>query len=476
MKDPQLTIGLFGIGLDTYWPQFEGLKERLEGYLKIVGEKLAAIHPAVINAGLVDTVDKAFETGRMFKQHDVDIIFLYVTTYALSSTVLPVVQKAKVPVIILNLSPEASIDYDAFNVMADRTKMTGEWLAYCSPCPVPELANVFQRTGIAFHQVTGMLHNDDACSKEIREWIEASKVAHIMQYNRLGCMGHYYSGMLDIYTDLTQQYACFGGHIELLEVEELAMLRKDVSNQEMKERLNLFYETFDVQEDCPQADLEKAAITSVALDRLVQQYKLGSLAYYYKGTGNTENEEAISSIILGNSLLTARGIPVAGEYEIKNVQAMKIMDSFGAGGSFTEYYAMDFKDDVVLMGHDGPGHIAIAEGKTKVRPLQVYHGKPGKGVSVEMSVKHGPVTLLSVVEQKNKGLLLLVAEAASVPGPILQIGNTNSRYKFSIGARKFVNAWNSYGPAHHCAVGTGHISSKIEKFGKLLGMDVIRVC
>jgi len=167
---------------------------------------------------------------------------------------------------------------------------------------------------------------------------------------------------------------------------------------------------------------------------------------------------------------------VAGEYEIKNVQAMKIMDTFGAGGSFTEYYAMDFKDDVVLMGHDGPGHIAIAEGKTKVRPLQVYHGKVGKGVSVEMSVKHGPVTLLSVVEKKAGGFMFLVAEGESVAGPILQIGNTNSRYKFPLGARRFVNEWNVHGPAHHCAVGIGQISSKIEKLGKLLNIGVVRVC
>jgi L-arabinose isomerase len=199
------------------------------------------------------------------------------------------------------------------------------------------------------------------------------------------------------------------------------------------------------------------------------------MAYYYKGTGNADNEETIASIILGNSLLTARNIPVAGEYEIKNAQAMKIMDSFGAGGSFTEYYAMDFKDDVVLMGHDGPAHIAIAEGKTKVRPLKVYHGKVGKGVSVEMRVKNGAVTLLSVVEKKG-GLMLLVAEGASVAGPILEIGNTNSRYKFPLGARRFVNDWNSHGPAHHCAVGVGHIASKIEKLGALLGMEVVKVC
>lgn len=471
-----LKIGLFGIGLDAYWEQFAGLKERLEGYISVVEKKLAAIHPAVVNAGLIDTPDKAFEAGRQFRSADVDVIFLYVTTYALSSTVLPVVQRAKVPVIILNLSPEAAIDYASFNAMTDRTKMTGEWLAYCSACPVPEIANVFKRAGIRFHQVTGMLHDDPACWKEIEEWVQAASVAHTMFYNRMGCMGHYYNGMLDIYTDLTQQVASFGGHIELLEVEELAGLRKEVSNKEIQERVRLFYETFDVQDDCSRDELDKAAITSVALEKLVAKYKLGSMAYYYKGTGNPGNEEAISSIILGNSLLTANGIPVAGEYEIKNAQAMKIMDSLGAGGSFTEYYAMDFNDDVVLMGHDGPGHIAIAEGKTKVRPLHVYHGKVGKGLSVEMSVKNGPVTLLSVVEKAGGGLLLLVAEAESVAGPILQIGNTNSRYKFSIGARKFVNEWNSHGPAHHCATGIGHISSKIEKLGKLLNIDVVKVC
>jgi L-arabinose isomerase len=206
----------------------------------------------------------------------------------------------------------------------------------------------------------------------------------------------------------------------------------------------------------------------------VQQYSLGSLAYYYKGTG-TENESAISSIILATSLLTAEGLPVAGEYEIKNAQAMKILDSFGAGGSFTEYYAMDYEADVVLMGHDGPGHIAIAEGKPKVKPLYVYHGKVGDGLSIEMSVKAGPVTLLSVVE-KEAGLILLVAEGEVVTGPILEIGNTNSRYRFSIGARQFVERWNSHGPAHHCAVGVGHIATKIMKLGRLLNLEVIQVC
>lgn len=465
------TIGLFGIGLDAYWPQFEGLEERLKGYIERVAQLLGQSGAKVVNLGLIDTAEKAFAAGHQLRQADVDLIFLYVTTYALSSTVLPVVRRAKVPVVLLNLAPRAAIDYDSFNKMGDRTKMTGEWLAYCQACSVPEIANVLNRCRIPFFQVTGMLENDAAARKEIEEWIDAGRVAHKMEHNRLGVMGHYYNGMLDIYSDLTQQCAFFGGHIEIVEVDELAELRTRVSNEEVSARVRHFRESFDVQPDCAALELERAARTSVALDRFVEIHKLGSLAYYYKGVGNNENADAISSIILGATLLTAQRIPVAGECEIKNAQAMKIMDSFGAGGSFTEYYAVDFNDDVILMGHDGPGHIAIAQGRAKVRPLSVYHGKAGCGLSVEMSVRHGPVTLLAVVQRADGKLKLLVAEAVSEPGPILEIGNTNSRYRFPMGARDFMNAWNAEGPAHHCAIGIGHTSSKLVKLGHLLGME-----
>lgn len=471
-----LRIGLFGIGLDAYWPQFKGLKRRLEGYVRVVEGRLARPGVEVVNLGLVDTPEKAMEAGHRFRAADVDLIFLYVTTYALSSTVLPVVRRARVPVIVLNLQPAAAIDYAAFNAMGDRTAMTGEWLAHCAACPVPEIASVFTRARLDFHQITGLLHDDPACWNEVDAWIEAARVAHVMAHNRLGLMGHYYGGMLDIYSDLTQHAATFGGHLEIVEVDELAARRREVSAGQIRKRVAAFRRTFDVQADCPPAELERAARTSVALDRLVKEHALGSLAYYYMGTGNAENEDAISSIILGNSLLTARGIPVAGEYEVKNAQAMKILDTFGVGGSFTEYYALDLTDDVVLMGHDGPGHLAIAQGKTKVRPLTVYHGKVGRGLSVEMSVKHGPVTLLSVVQTAEGRLKFLVAHGESVPGPILEIGNTNSRYRFAIGARRFVNEWNAHGPAHHCAVGVGHIADKLEKLGRLLGMETVRVC
>jgi L-arabinose isomerase len=140
MISDKLTIGVFGIGLDVYWEQFEGLKTCLESHLEIVCSKFADQDVNVVNAGIVDTVDKAFKAGKNFRQTDVDIVFLYVGTYALSETVLPVVQRLNVPVVVLNLAPEKRIDYEMFNSLNDRTKMTGIWLKYCAACPVPEIA------------------------------------------------------------------------------------------------------------------------------------------------------------------------------------------------------------------------------------------------------------------------------------------------------------------------------------------------
>lgn len=471
----QLRIGLCGIGIEAYWKQFSALRPELEGYLRTVAARLSRPGIELLELGMVDTPMGAREAGHQCRRADVDLLFVYVTTYALSSTVLPLVQKASVPVIVLNLQPEASIDYGAFNNLPDRRAMTGAWLAYCSSCPVPEIGNVFRRAAIPFHQVIGVLGEDRTWS-ETGDWLAAARVKSVLAETRLGLLGHYYSGMLDVSTDLTQICITFGTHVEMLEVDELSGLRSSVSEDDIARRVQDIRAQFEIQPDCPESELQRAARTSVALDIFVHQHQLDALAYYYKGSGNAENEDTMSSIIIGTSLLTGRHIPVAGEYEVKNALAMKIMDTLGAGGSFTEYYALDFDADVVLMGHDGPGHIAIAEGKTKIRPLEVYHGKVGRGLSVEMSVRYGPVTLLAVVEDDHDRFKLLVAEGECVAGDILQIGNTNSRFHFPLDVRSFVEEWNAQGPTHHCAVGVGHVAQSIEKLAKLLGIGFYKVC
>jgi L-arabinose isomerase len=471
--EQKVKVGLFGVGLDTYWSQFGGLLDRLNGYRQEIANKMRGLGAEVVDAGMVDAPEKAREAAAMLKREEVDIVFLFISTYALSSTILPIARDVDAPLVMLNVQPTAAIDYRSLNAMKDRGAMTGEWLAHCQACSLPEFASVFNRAGLRYEIVSGHLH-EDYVWREIGEWINAARAKAGMKRNRMGILGHYYCGMLDVYTDTTLQSAVFGTHVELLEMCELKAHRDAATRDAVAAKLQEFADRFEVSPQCEPAELERAARTAVALDTLVATRRLGALAYYYEGYPGNEYENIVTSLIAGNTLLTGKGVPVAGECEVKNVQAMKIMSLIGAGGSFSEFYAMDFTDDIVMLGHDGPAHFAIAEGRVQLVPVPVYHGKPGKGLSIQMSVRHGDVTLLSVCEGRD-GIFLLVAEGTSVAGPVLEIGNTNSRYRFPVGAREFINRWSKAGPSHHCAIGTGHVAATVGKLAHLLNIPVVQI-
>ncbi len=460
-------IGVFGIGLAAYWQQFAGLKERLEGYQRIIEERIAGFGAAVVSAGLVDSAPAAADAGRLFACSDLDLIVCYVGTYATSSQVLPVVQRAKVPVLVLNLQPVAALDYANTD--------TGEWLANCSACCAPEISNAFARSRIQFHLVSGMLQEDPAAWSEIEEWCGAASVVRALRNSRIGFLGHTYPGMLDMYSDFTMISAQIGAHIEVLEMCDLDQCVREVNSDGVERKLAAAREIFHMEE-VEEEDLRWAAQVAAGLDALVERFRLNGLSYYYRGLDGNPYEKLSAGLILGNSLLTARGIPASGEGDLKNCLAMMVLDRLGAGGSYTEFYAMDFREQFVLMGHDGPAHLAISDRKPILRSLSLYHGKRGCGVSVEFSVKTGPITLLAFTQTAEGSLKMISAQGESIPGPILKIGNTNSRLRFPLPPAQFVNEWCRQGPAHHCALGIGHRQSAIAKIADLLALPMTSVC
>jgi L-arabinose isomerase len=473
-------VGIFGIGLAAYWPQFKGLKERLEGYQKQIEKKLESFGAEVVSVGLIDDAPKAKKAGDTFASHNVDLIICYVGTYATSSQVLPAVQRCKAPVLILNLQPTPALDY----LNTD----TAEWLANCCACCVPEISNAFARSRIQFNVVTGLLSRVDGYANtyyerawnEIEDWVKAASVMRSVQYSRIGFLGHTYPGMLDMYSDFTMHHAQLGLHVEVLEMDDLHKRVASVKAKEVKNKIKEIQTVFDIAK--PGRDkiskpvtaeaLERSARVAVGLDKLVTDFDLQGLTYYYRGLDGNANEELGASVIVGNSLLTARGIPASGEGDLKTCVAMLMMDRFGAGGSYTEYYALDFNDDFILMGHDGPGHIAISDEKPVLRGLGLFHGKRGYGVSVEFKIKTGHVTILGMTQTAEGKLKLLAAEGQSIPGDTMQIGNTNSRLKFSLDPATFMNQWCEEGPTHHVALGVGHQLGRIKKLSRLLGIEL----
>ncbi len=460
-------IGVFGIGLAAYWDQFPGLKERLEGYRGQVETRIRGFGAEVVSAGLVDTAPAAREAGALFARSDLDLLICYVGTYATSSQVLPVAQKAGVPVLVLNLQPTAALDYEHTD--------TAEWLANCSTCCVPEISNAFTRARIAFHVVSGILTSDDRGWPEIAEWCRAAAVSRAVKTSRIGFLGHTYPGMLDMYSDFTAVHAQLGAHVEILEMEDLSKAVAGASHPDAHARMADAFNLFDVAPDIAPADMHWAAMVAVGLDRLVHDHDLQGLTYYYRGLDGNEFERLGAGLIFGNSLLTARGIPAAGEGDLKTCLAMLMMDRLGAGGSYTEFYAMDFNENFVLMGHDGPAHLGISDRKPTLRRLGLYHGKRGEGVSVEFNVKTGPVTIIGLTQDAEGRFKMIGAEGESIPGPILKIGNTNSRLRFGLPPDQFVDQWCAQGPTHHCALGVGHRLSEFRKLAKLLGVELIVV-
>ncbi len=387
-----IRIGLFGIGLDTYWSQFDGLLEKLRSFQLRIKTGLELSGNEVIDAGIVDNPDKAIEAADLFRKSGTDIVFLNISTYALSHIVLPLIRRINCPLIVLNLQPAEAIDYEKFNSLGDRGKMTGEWLSYCQSCVTPELASLFNRAGMKYHLITGYL-DEGYVWTEIYEWIEACSVMCMMNNTRVGVMGHYYNGMLDVYSDMTMLASSFGCHFELFEFGILKNVRERITPEQIDSMKNKFKEWFDLSSECSQYDIEQSALSAIAISKVIADLRLEALAYYYEGEGDPEYEKIVTTLIPGMTLLTGQNVPVAGECEIKNVLAMKIMDLFNAGGSFSEFYGLDFNEDIVLMGHDGPAHYKIADGKVCLVPLPVFHGKPGKGLSIQMKVKSGPCTL-----------------------------------------------------------------------------------
>jgi L-arabinose isomerase len=454
-------IGLVAGGLGTYWPQFPELLPQLQESAAYVSRRFRQLDAEVVDVGFISDAQDGAGAAEKLRRADCDLIVLFLTTYLTSSMVLPIAQRSNSPVLVIDLQPTEQMDHASFD--------TGAWLAYCAQCPVPEVGNLFRRAGIEFRSVSGWLRQESAWQR-ISRWIEAAKIRAALRHARHGLMGHLYPGMLDVSTDLTLLPVTFGSHVEVLEFDDLRQRIEKVGDAEVSDRVDLARKIFTIDDSVVDEDFAWGAKVSVALDRLVDDFELDTLAYYHRGLDGEQHERIGAGMILGASLLTARGIPAAGEYELRTSVAQLATDVVGAGGSFCEIQALNFTDGVVEMGHDGPAHLAVSSRDPLLRGLGVYHGKRGWGVSVEFDVQHGPVTLLGLGQDRDQTLCFVSSTGTVVPGPLLQIGNTTSRVDFGRDPGEWVDEWSATGVGHHWSLSVGARAGDYRAAASLLGI------
>lgn len=430
----------------------------------------------IVDAGYVDCVDEAFEAVRFLKKEDVDFLFILLSTYVPSAVCMTFAKYLDVPQVLVGIQPLEHLDYSHTTTYMQ--------LVNDDICALPEIAGVYGRLGREIPPCIVAASTQEAyIKKQVTEWTDAVAAMAGFKYENFGYLGHTYEGMYDMHTDPTAFTSTFGAHVKMMEMCELYRYVNDVTENEIHQQVNEIKEKFEIcmpstdplTDYVKEEELSYSAKLAVALKKLVEDNKLAALAYYYKSEQGNPYEQLAANLIIGNTLLTSVGIPLAGEADLKTAAAMLIMKNIGGGGSFAEIHPFDIGDDVVLIGHDGPHNIVIAEGKPRLRKLKQYHGKSGSGIGVEFSLKSGPVTMLSINVDHCGKFRMIAAEGVSVAGDIPQTGNTNTRVSFGCPICEFLSRWCEAGATHHLALGIGHHMNTLRKFSKISNIELIEV-
>lgn len=475
-KERFARIGIFAVAHATYWAQFEGLYDNIMGYHGDFVTMVKNNDVEVIDFGMVDSSERAYEVAREITAANVDVLMCNMVTYATSSVFAPIIRDCTAPMILLALQPASKLDYNKASTFMQ--------LENDNICSVPEFTGVAYRLNRKIHDVIiGTLYNDNDAVAEVSKWCDIAKVLNSLKGARMGLMGHTMEAMYDMHADPTAISAAFGLHVPLLEVDDVVEVYNTVTEEEIQEKIKVIDAEFDMPDPksdpittkLTDADKRQSAKTAVALDKFVEKYNLTGLAYYYEGLDDSIQRKVSSTFIVGNSILNAQGIPMCGEYDIKTCIAMLIMDRLDIGGSFAEFHPFDFEEDFILVGHDGPHHLRIADGKPVLRSLKKYHGKPGSGAGVEFKIKEGPITMLGITQTYDGKFKFVIGEGISKAGPIPPTGNTNTRGFFEPTTKEFIKKWVMEGPTHHYALGIGHHADTIAKIAEILGIEYVIV-
>ena len=281
--------------------------------------------------------------------------------------------------------------------------------------------------------------------------------------------------MSDMPTDEARLLRATGRMLVRPEIEEIENAFLQVTEDQLEEMLTQFQSMYEVDPTITKEHMRFSAKVAVAYETVIRRYDISAFGYFWWGENELTTQLRAQSG-LAVSRMAVMGRPGVTEGDVKTAIAMKILDLLGGGGIFVEFFAMDFEENSILMGHDGPSNISVAQGAPRLKHLDTHHGKSGHGLGIDFDMPEGPVTLLNLT-QFNAGdtFKLIYAIGEIIPGTILQIGNPNARVKIVQPLHEFMDAWCQQGPTHHIALGLGNHAVALEAFAEAMHFPIVRV-
>ncbi|GAA3841729.1 L-fucose/L-arabinose isomerase family protein [Brevibacterium ammoniilyticum] len=459
-------IGVVAGGLGAYWPQFDGLLEEIMRSNGQIIERLSDLGAIVTDLGLVSDPLEGARAAKAANAADLDLLVVLVSTYLTSGQMMSLLRDVDTPIVLVNLQPGPAMDHARFG--------TGEWLAYAGSAGLPEMGVALERIGKPVFAVAGHLDDERAWGR-IATYVRVARVLRALRQARHGMMGHLYPGMYDIATNITNVIGQLGGHVEVMEFDDLRILFEQVAEQEIELALSAIRQCFRMIEPVDTENVRFQAQVSAALNRLVAERDLSTLAYFHFGQPGDMYGKLATGFPIGATMLTSRGIPTVTEYELRAAIAMLVTSALGGGGTLTEGQALDFNEGVVELGHNDAADLAITEGSAQLRKLDVFHGKGGGGTSIECGVDLGPVTQFSLAELGNGRLRFIASEGIAVDGPHITIGNTTTRVDFGCDPGEWTETWATSGSTHHWSMAKGHLANDLRALAEIIGAEFRQV-
>lgn len=464
-KKESLKIGVLTCGYFEYWRMYPELREKVEGDLKVVTDRIAREYPGAVFTGMVDTLDSADAAGKMLRAADVDAVLLVYGTYTADFITLTALDRvADKPLLVFSTQPHPDVDR--------KGNYEGS-LRNSAVIGIAQLTGTLRKMKRDYRIVVGHVHDERAYGK-IGAYMRAAQAVKDIRESNIGIIGHVFRGMYDLELSKTFFKSTFGVNIIQIQSSHLLEEWEKVTEQEAQAEADALTERFE-RKGVTDTDVLRAMKLAVAMRRVSEKFALDGMCFLDQ---HFVQRQVKTSARMGASLLMERtGMSVNCEGDLCGLVTMMLMKSIsGKNALMGEWGEYDTGlNGVFIIGHGiGTPDMAKSEKDVVLSRTPEEWGFDGAGLNYELIMKPGAVTLSHIMEGPD-GYRMLISEGESLEFPRLNFDELHALVKVESPVNEYLEKVLGYGVSHHCIAGQGGMAEELNIVADLLKIEKFNV-